>query len=195
MKNNKKPGTIFLVCGPSGAGKTTIITQVLKQLESKKKLNRIITYTTRAPRTGEVNGLDYHFISLDKFKQLEADGFFFETVHFNHHYYASPSSFIHDAQQGISSIALLTLSVAHEIAARVTTPVIFIGIIPPSLEILKKRLQLRNSDSEAVIENRLALGKKELEELTQNKLFTHLIVNDNLQKAVDQLINIILNNN
>lgn len=193
IKNHIKPGTIFLVCGPSGAGKTTIITQALELLTPTIKLHRVITYTTRAPRSAEINGLDYHFISLEQFKELESQNFFFETVNFNHHFYGSPNSFINDAKHGISSLALLTLSVTNKVAARVTTPTVFIGIVPPSLEILKKRLQLRNTDSEAVIENRLALGKKEIEELTQNKLFKNIIVNDDLTKAVHQLIAIINN--
>lgn len=194
MKSAQKPGTIFVICGPSGAGKTTIMTQALEQLAPVIKINRVITYTTRAPRIGEINGLDYHFITLEQFKKLEAEGFFFETVNFNHNFYASPISFVHDAEQGISSLALLTLSVANEVAARVNTPTVFIGIVPPSLEVLKRRLELRKTDSPAVIENRLALGKQEIEELAQNKLFKNSIVNDQFETAIEQLVAIIKTN-
>lgn len=188
IKNNNKPGTIFVICGPSGAGKTTIINQVLEQLTPQIKLNRIITYTTRTQRPGEINGEDYHFISIEQFKKLESENFFFETVNFNHNFYASPISFIYDAQKGISALALLTISVANEVAAKVKTPTVFIGIVPPSLDVLKKRLKLRQTDSEAIIENRLALGKKEIIELENNALFKNIIINDQFDVAVNKIL-------
>ena len=194
MQTIKKEGTIFVVCGPSGVGKTTIVLAALTQLAPKYHINRVITYTTRPPRSGEINGQDYHFITVENFKALETQGFFFETETFNNNLYGSPISFINDAKNGISSIIIPNHKGAQNIAQQVHTKTVFIAILPPNLTTLRARLQNRKTDSEVVIEQRLAIGKKEIEELSNDALFTIHIINNTIELAVAELINLIKTN-
>mgnify|MGYP002349698008 FL=1 len=93
MKNR---GRLFIVAAPSGAGKTSVVTNAISKLRQTIPIERVVTLTTRPQRPGETDGVDYHFLSQKEFLKRKDAGFFIETTKYNDHYYGSPSSIIQD---------------------------------------------------------------------------------------------------
>ena len=102
-------GKLFVVSGPSGVGKTTIVRQAIERLSKDYDIERIVTYTSRPPREGEEPGQDYIFISSDEFKQKQQDRFFLETNEYENHSYGSPMPSTQDMELGKSFIMILDI--------------------------------------------------------------------------------------
>ena len=105
-KNNQNQGKVFVISAPSGTGKTTLVKETINRLNNQYDISKVITYTTRNLRTGEINGKDYHFISHDDFLQKEKDGFFLEITKYDNQKYGSPASILTDIQLGKSFIIM-----------------------------------------------------------------------------------------
>ncbi len=179
-------GKLFIVSAPSGTGKTTLINELLKRWNQKKSLKMVVTYTTRAKRDGEQDGIDYHFISESDFiKKIEAN-FFLEWSTWYNAYYGSPVSIIDDLKKGISYIAILDRVGAQKIKELYAFSIL-IWIEPPSLEILKERLEKRAKDNKTVIEERLKKAAIEIEQEKRNVLYDFHIINDDFEKTVHTL--------
>ncbi len=179
-------GKIFVLSAPSGAGKTTMVRKVLERCGKRLALTRAITYTTRPAREGEVNGVDYHFISIDEFKEKIKKSFFIEWSTWYDYYYGSPASLLEGVHKGNSYIMILDRQGAKEVKA-VCPRAVLIWIMPPSVEVLQSRLHSRNEDSSAVIVNRLKKAAIEMEQEEEEHFYAHHIVNDNLETAVLEL--------
>jgi guanylate kinase len=183
----KQPGRLFIFSGPSGAGKTTLRRAVLAQFTD---LIYSVSYTTREPRTGEKNGVDYHFITKKEFEEGFAHDRWAEWAEVHGHYYGTSAEFIDD-QRTAGRDVLLDIDVqgTRKILERYPE-VITIFIAPPSLEVLRRRLEDRGTDRQEVIALRLKNAEKEM---AQKGLYRHLVINDRLSDAVTRLASIIQN--
>jgi guanylate kinase len=187
--NNKasifNKGHLFIISAPSGAGKTTIVRAVLDRFAD---ILYSISYTTRKPRNGELDGIDYNFISTDDFKKRIDGGEWAEWAEVHGNYYGTSAEFINNGLASGRDI-LLDIDVQGTIKILERYPdSITIFIMPPSLETLGKRLELRGTDSKAEIARRLVNAEKEIE---KKDLYRHIVVNDQLSEAIEKLISII----
>ncbi len=184
-----KQGKLFVVSAPSGAGKTTLIEELLKRWGKLYNLQRGITYTTRAPREGEKNGVDYNFISIEEFQHKIEAGFFIEWSTWYDHFYGSSIEVIKGLKTGVSYILIVDRLGASKIVSKFPGAVL-IWITPPSLEILEDRLRLRGKDSEATIINRLKKAAIEIEEEKQKSLYNYHFINDVFEDVLRNIKNV-----
>jgi guanylate kinase len=178
-------GHLFVISAPSGAGKTTLCRALL---EHYTDLIYSVSYTTRSPRKGEKDTIDYHFISPEEFKKGITDRKWAEWAEVHGHYYGTSAEFL-DKGLSAGKDILADLDVQGTIQILDRYPdCISIFIAPPSLETLRHRLESRGLDSAAVIQQRLNNAKNEL---AQKDLYHHVIINDQLKSAKKQLISLI----
>jgi len=176
-----KRGHLFIISAPSGAGKTTLVKAVLQQF---RDVLYSISYTTRKPRVEERDGIDYHFISKQDFKKGIHKGRWAEWAEVYGNYYGTSVEFIEKSLSSGCDI-LLDIDVQGTLQILKHYPdIVTIFILPPSMSALRKRLEVRGSDSQAVIEKRLLNARKEM---TQKKMYRHIIVNDVLSEAIKEL--------
>ena len=180
-------GKIYVVSGPSGAGKTTLVTQALARLKPDLDIDRIITYTTRAPREGEIDGKDYIFLSREKFLEKQADGFFLETTDYMGHLKGSPKPEESELESGKSFVLVVDLE-GSKTVAKTFRDAMFIWVAPPDMTALKKRLSNRGTESASGVEKRLVLAKQEMEEAHKSRLFDYVLVNDLFDQSVEELL-------
>lgn len=185
----KTSGKLFVVTAPSGAGKTTLVSQVVARLSSEYNLKKVITYTTKQPRPGERSGIDYHFLKEAEFKNRIGTGFFVEHSTAYGAYYGFPKEVFTFLESGESYIGIVDLDGAASIKS-FNSEAILIGIRPPDKRALKERLTGRAEDSEDAIAFRLGLAEGELDRITQD-FFHYIIVNDVFVEAVDELEQIV----
>lgn len=176
-----KRAHLFIISAPSGAGKTTLAKAVLKQFTD---MLYSISYTTRKPRAEERDGVDYHFVSKQDFKKGIKKGRWAEWAEVYENYYGTSAEFIEKSLSSGCDILLDidvqgTLQILKHYPDSVT-----IFILPPSMNALRKRLEMRGSDSKAVIEKRLENAKKEM---AQKGFYRHIIVNDKLPWAIEEI--------
>ena len=178
-------GNLFVVCAPSGAGKTSLVAALLKA-DSAIKLS--VSYTTRAPRPGEVDGRDYHFVSLQTFEKMVADGAFLESAFVHGNYYATSHDWIRDQRAAGAEILLEIDWQGAAQVRRMMPDAIGIFIMPPSFESLLTRLNTRAQDPPDVIARRLAAARAEISHVSE---FKYVIINDKFDEAVRDLISIV----
>ena len=185
LKSPPARGTLFVVSSPSGGGKGTLIRQVLAVVPN---LSYSVSYTTRAPRLGEVDGREYFFVTRDIFDEMVAAGEFLEwaCVHGNF-YGTSKSQIIEETLRGADIILEVDVQGAASVR-RLLMDSVSIFILPPSYEVLKRRLIARGTDSPEELEVRL---RNAPDELKQYAVFDYVIINDELDRAVGQLASII----
>jgi len=186
--NSSKKGTLFIISAPSGAGKTTLCNAVLKKFPD---LHYSISHTTRNPRTGELDGVDYFFITADKFKRNIENEMWAEWAQVHDHFYGTSAQFI-DRHLSEGNDILLDIDVngARQILCRYPQS-ITIFIMPPTFETLTQRLKKRGTDSEEIISKRLKNAKTEI---AQKDFYHHIVVNDSLSEAIEMLSAIISDN-
>lgn len=176
---------IFIVSGPSGSGKDTILQEVFKQ---RPELFFSISSITRAMRPGEKEGEKYHFISKQAFEKGLAQGAFLEHNCYVGNYYGTPKAPVLAAvEQGRDAVIEVDVNGAAQIRQKLPECV-SIFIMPPSFSVLKKRLRGRNTESEAQITERLNAALREIERAGE---FDYIVVNDALEKAVTDFITVI----
>ena len=186
----KKPGKLFVISAPSGGGKTTLTKSVLRILEKDFPISMVATYTSRPPRHNEINGKDYNFISRNDFIKKMNAGFFLETTEYDNEFYGSPASILIDMKQGKSSIIVITRSGAKNILTAVSN-LVLIWISIPSIKILKDRLTKRETETPKEIDARIKIAEKEIEDEKNNIIFDYHVMNDNFEKAANQICQII----
>lgn len=177
-------GRLFVMSAASGAGKTTLKDLVLPGFP---QLQYSISCTTRAPRTGEVNGQHYFFKTIAEFEAMIAGNELVEWNKVHGNYYGTPRKFIDDTLSSGKSL-FFDLDVFGKVNFDKAYPeAIGILVEPPSLEILEKRLRDRGTDSEDVIQLRLENSRKEREFAHSQGKYEYTIINDDLQKAASEL--------
>lgn len=177
-------GSILIIAAPSGAGKTTLV-RALQQ--ARPHIRHSVSFTTRAPREGEKHGEDYFFTTEEDFLARRSAEEFLEWAEVHGNFYATSRVWI-DGQ--IAEGADIVLEIDWQGAAQVMEvypDAVSVFIVPPSLEVLQQRLQTRGKDSAATIERRLAAAHSELAHAGQ---FQYIIVNQDFERARDELISI-----
>jgi len=178
-------GRLFILSAPSGAGKTTLCSALMEHF---KDMLYSVSYTTRNPRKGEINGVDYHFISKDDFAEKIREGKWAEWAEVHGNYYGTSALFLNDALASGKNVLLdIDVEGAMQILKRYPDS-ITIFIMPPTPEILRMRIESRGADSREVIEKRLKNAEKEM---AQRDLYRYVIVNDNLMAAVAEIVSIV----
>ena len=178
-------GRVYIISGPSGTGKDSLMK---KLFEKMPELAFSISSITRPMREGEVAGEKYNFISRESFEQMLADDEFLEHNQYVGNYYGTPKTPVINAIE-TGKYILIEVDVNGAIQIREKMPdVVTIFILPPSLEELKRRLVGRGTDSAEVIEKRLNEALREIEGSVD---YDYVVVNDNLDKAVDDFINVL----
>ncbi|MDO8990906.1 MAG: guanylate kinase [Sideroxyarcus sp.] len=175
------PGNLFIVSAPSGAGKTSLVSALLK---SNQQIALSVSYTTRAPRPGETNGKDYHFISREMFLEMTKDGDFLESAEVYGNFYGTSQPWI-EKQLAAGRDILLEIDWQGAAQVRKLMPhAISIFILPPSLSALETRLKGRGQDSDEVIARRLKAAQEDISHVAE---FDYVIINDKLDEALRQL--------
>ncbi|NQY20792.1 MAG: guanylate kinase [Campylobacteraceae bacterium] len=179
----EKNGAVLLLSGPSGCGKSTLLKEVYKEISD---YYFSISTTTRAPREGEVDGIDYFFVSKKEFLDDIKEGFFLEWAEVHGNYYGTSLKPIKKAL-ALGKLVIFDIDVqGHEIVRKkISRQVTSVFITTPSLEVLENRLRSRNTDENDVIEKRLKNAKTEIKYFQK---YDYFIVNDDLQIASKQLI-------
>lgn len=180
----KKQGRLIIVSSPSGGGKTTAVGKLLKQ---HANLKRSISWTTREPRAGERNGVDYVFIKRADFLKKRAAGFFLEWANVHGQLYGTPlSSCMGLMAAGRDVILAIDVQGMRKIKRKVgkKLPLVTIFMMPPSMSVLRARLKNRETETLKQIEKRLKAAKKEMQ---QSKLYDHVVVNRQIDKTVRQI--------
>jgi guanylate kinase len=175
---------IYVISAPSGSGKSTIIRLVLAVLEG---VSFSVSHTTRERRDSEVEGRDYFFVSEDEFRRKVRRNQFVEWAVVHGNYYGTSRR---ELRKGAHLDILLDIDVqgARQIKKKVPEAVL-IFVLPPSFDVLKRRLVERGLESITAVRRRLAAAKQEIQEYSR---FDHIVVNDNLDEAVQNLASIIL---
>jgi len=174
-------GTLYTISAPSGAGKTTLLKTLIKKTDHLKVS---VSHTTRQPRSGEKNGVHYHFVTEDEFLHLLKTNVFLEHAQvFDHHYGTSRAGLIEQLKAGIDVILEIDWQGVQQIR-QLMPETISIFILPPSRKALEKRLRKRAKDSKAVIAQRLHGAALEISHYAE---FDYLVVNDNFSQAVKEL--------
>lgn len=178
-------GCLFIVAAPSGAGKTTLVRALLAE-ESGLQLS--ISCTTRAPRPGEIDGREYHFLSVERFREKIAAGDFLEWAEVHGNYYGTSRSWIAERLAAGQDV-LLEIDWQGAAQVREHFPLATgIFILPPSLAELERRLTGRATDSAEVIARRLAAAQAEMRHVAE---FDYVIINNQLAEALQDLCNVV----
>jgi guanylate kinase len=178
-------GAVFVVSGPSGAGKSTLLRRALA---NDPELRFSISHTTREPRSGEQDGRDYHFAARDVFQKMIDAGEFLEWAEYNDNLYGTSRASVEGpTAEGLDLILEVEVQGARQLRERLPGAV-FVFILPPSLEVLERRLRARGSEDEVVIRKRLERAR---EEVRQVGMYDYVVVNDRLEPAVAELAHVI----
>jgi guanylate kinase len=178
-------GILFVVSAPSGAGKTTLVRNVISQLPG---VSLSVSCTTRVPRPSEHEGVDYFFISPDEFNAMERAGKFIEWATVHGDFYGTPRANLERLRHGEDLVLEIDTQGAKKIREEFDDGVL-IFILPPSLEVLRGRLKGRGGDSEGAIQARLHNAQKELD---QKVWYDYIVVNEKIEEATRALASIIL---
>lgn len=185
MTIHDRVGNLFVVSGPSGVGKGTVIEKILLTVP---EIQKSISVTTRKPRAKEENGRDYFFISKEKFDQMIEERLLMEWAEFTGSFYGTPIRWVKDRlKQGIDVILEIEIQGAKQIASQYpNASLIFLS--PPSISALEERLRGRATESPEKLALRLSKAE---EEMAQRYIFQYEVLNDNLEEAVKVLQDIV----
>jgi guanylate kinase len=187
----EQTGKIFVISGPSGVGKTTLVASVLPFLAQDYKFQRVITYTSRDQREGEMHLKDYFFVTPDEFQNKINEGFFIEWSNMYGAHYGSPAFYLEELKSGTSLFMILDIPGALYMAQHYNAVAIWIE--PPSKNELQKRLATRGSENVSDQEFRLQLAQKELCDYDSLSRFSYKIVNVQLNQALHEFEMIVRN--
>ena len=189
MSSNK--GQLIVISAPSGAGKTSVIKNVIKKLNDENRKSKFsVSHTTRLPREGDIDGSDYFFVSNKRFDELDEAGNFIETAEVHDYKYGTSKDFIdNNISQGINVFLEIDVQGFQELRSK-NIEFRSMFILPPSIDELRKRIQKRGLDSEDVIEKRM---KNALRELGEAEEYDYLVINDVFENAIEELLEMVIN--
>ena len=181
MIRTKKRGTLIVISAPSGAGKGTVISNLL---EKENNLWLSVSATSRAPRTNDIEGETYYFYSKEEFENKIKEGYFLEYAEYAGNYYGTPKKITEEKlNEGIDVILEIEIQGAMQIK-KLIPEALFIFIMPPTLQELKRRLVGRNTDSKEKIIERFKIAYKEINEVSK---YNYVVVNDEVDNAVSKI--------
>jgi len=185
MKRSENGGRIVVVSGPSGCGKDSVVDELLRK---RQDMTLSVSCTSREKRTYEIEGEHYYFISKEEFERLIDDGKMLEYAEYAGHYYGTSLAEIERKfEQDKTLILVIEINGADSIK-RIYPDSLRVFIVPPSLEELRQRLRLRNTESGAEIEKRLEIAGIEMSHALE---FDHVIINDKVEDCANKLMEII----
>ncbi|MCB1914341.1 MAG: guanylate kinase [Rhodocyclaceae bacterium] len=174
-------GTLLIVTAPSGAGKTTLVRGLL---DCDRAIGLSVSFTTRAPRLGERDGIDYHFVEVPEFLRLRDRGEFVEWAEVHGNYYGSSKGWLREQIAGGRDIVLEIDWQGAQQLRKSFPSAVGVFVLPPSIEELERRLRGRGTDSDAVIGRRLLAARAEMRHLAE---FDYVIINNELSVALEDL--------
>jgi guanylate kinase len=181
-------GRIFVVSGPSGSGKSTIIREVRNRIE---KLTYSVSHTSRRPRPGETDGVEYHFVDRETFRSMIAGNEFAEWAEVFEDYYGTSHAELNDkSARGLDTIMDLDVQGALNMR-RAVKDCVLVFVLPPSMKTLEERLRARGTDGDRAVRKRLEEASAEIRSARR---YDFLVVNDRLRQAVQELESVILAN-
>jgi len=185
MSQAGEQGTLFVISAPSGAGKTSLVSEMLRQ---DSRLGVSVSHTTRPMREGEQNGVNYHFVSRDEFEAMIARGDFLEHADVFGNYYGTSQVWVRETlATGHDVILEIDWQGAKQVR-RLIPECVSVFIVPPSAEVLRQRLVGRGTDAADVVERRLAEAEEECRHAVE---FDYLVVNDDFSTALADLLAIV----
>ncbi len=182
----RKKGMMVILSAPSGCGKDTVFREISK---IRDDVCESVSATTRQPRDGEKNGVNYFFITAEKFEDMIEKNEFLEYACYNRCYYGTPAK---AAMEMVNSGKICFLIIERKGAQKVMKncpDAVSIFLMPPDMETLEKRLKKRNTDSDEQILNRLKIAE---DEIKSSSVFDYVVVNNELEKAVDEINTILI---
>lgn len=178
-------GSVIVVSAPSGAGKTTVVTRVLNELDG---LRFSVSHTTRSPRPGEQDGVEYHFVDVPTFERLRDTGQLLEWALNYGHYYGTGVAELEKARRdGVDLLLDLDVKGAAQVRNKIADAVT-VFVLPPSYADLERRLRGRGQDDEASIRRRLDVAR---EELSFFHAYDYAVINDNVDSCVESMKTIV----
>ncbi|QKX02132.1 guanylate kinase [Wolbachia endosymbiont of Dirofilaria (Dirofilaria) immitis] len=179
-------GILLVLSSPSGTGKTTILEKLLDQ---STNLVRSVSVTTRKPRSGEINGKDYFFVTEERFHELCEAGQMLEYAKVFENFYGIPKDFIkQNLSSGVSVLLSIDWQGAFHLFKLMREKVVSVFILPPSMEELRLRLRKRNADTIDEIEYRLAEAQKEMSKRSE---YDYIIINNDIDRSVEEVNSIL----
>ena len=181
-----KKGLLIVFSGPSGVGKGTILKEVMK--DESLKLTYSVSMTTRKPRDGEVDGINYFFVSKEGFEKAIDNNELLEYATYVDNYYGTPKNFVEKKrEEGMNVVLEIDLQGAKQVMAR-AHDALSIFIEPPSMEELERRIRGRQSETEETIKKRIEVARNEM---AGRELYDYVVCNDELTKAIEDVKEII----
>ncbi|MFN7086439.1 MAG: guanylate kinase [Burkholderiales bacterium] len=178
-------GSLFVVSAPSGAGKTSLVAALLA---ADPQIRKSVSYTTRAPRPGEINGRDYHFVTVEEFRRMQQNGEFLESAQVHGNYYGTSHQWVSsELRQGCDILLEIDWQGAAQVR-KLIPETIGIFILPPSFDALLARLNKRAQDTPEVIAQRLRNAREEISHVGE---FEYVIINEDFNRAAQDLVCII----
>ena len=186
MIKQKKTGQLIVISAPSGAGKDTVVKELMKKNPDSFWVS--VSATSRAPRDGEQEGIDYYYITKEEFEKRIEEDYFIEYTNYAGNYYGTPKKYIKEKlDKGIDVILIIEIEGASNIK-KIVPEALMIFIMPPSLKELVKRLKKRGTETDEKIIKRFHTAYKEINEVTK---YNYVVVNDILEEAVEKVESII----
>jgi guanylate kinase len=180
-------GLLIVLSGPSGVGKGTVRKEIFAQNDTSFEYS--ISMTTRTPREGEVDGVDYFFKSTEEFEKLIEEGKLLEYAQFVGNYYGTPVDYVRETlDRGKDVFLEIEVQGARQVREKFPEG-LFIFLAPPSLSELKNRITTRGTESEAIITNRMNVAKEEIEMMS---LYDYVVENDQVELACDRIKAIVI---
>lgn len=181
LTTQQPKGRLYILSAPSGAGKTSLVAALLQQLPL---LEVSVSHTTRAPRPGEQDGVNYHFVSKEAFQQLQQQGAFFESAEvFGNFYGTSQQAVEARLAAGVDVILEIDWQGAQQVRKKMPDAV-GVFILPPSQQALRERLNARGQDSAEIIEGRM---QQAISEMSHYPEYNYLVINDDFAQALEEL--------
>ena len=178
-------GKTFIISGPSGVGKSTVLKSLLGNRED---IYFSVSATTRSPREGEVNGVHYHFIDADTFREWIAKDEFLEYAEYVGNFYGTPKTYVERLlNEGKNVLLEIEVNGAQQVVEKIPDA-ITIFLMPPSLDELERRIRGRRTESEEIVQERLAKAAREMK--LQDR-YKHVVFNDDLETASLEIAKII----
>jgi guanylate kinase len=185
LLGNRKRGLLVIVSAPAGTGKTTLVKMLTDEFPN---IIQSVSFTTRSPRGEEKNELDYHFVSSEEFEEMIKNNRFLEYALIYREYYGTDSQWV-EKQLNSGKHVVLVIDTQGGLQLKGKIPGVFVFIEPPSMEVLKQRLEKRNTEPKAKIAERLEWAKKEIE---SGRQYDYRIINDDLKTAYQVLRSIVI---
>lgn len=178
-------GILLVVSGPSGVGKSSVVDGLLRETGAAFS----VSATTRAPRPGEVDGEDYHFVTGEEFDRMVSDGALLEWAEYGGYRYGTPRSAVLDLLEAGRNVVLdIENQGAHQVKEAFPDAVL-VFIVPPSMDELERRLRSRGDTSDEAVRRRLGVAEAQIADA--DGFFDHLVVNDELETAISQVVPIL----